>query len=1259
MLFDLSRIRNLLQAFIPALDLGPPANVHVLFTHPTFTEAPVAMLQFGPNPLSEEVLGTISELITNHNKQERPEDEGEDDAEIQQESAPYVPEEEEIAIEMREEEIIKEIEDAAEEEDVDTSDELEMEIFKELQQAQGSVSTPPRRQAELSPTPSVSRVADLETPRKIVSPSKLSVIQSPGTSRWKPVKPIDLSTDSDEIESEYDDDDDTMNTTPSLNLGCNYLPLDDPMDPGFLVNVSTTHSPRSPAASNNSPLDDPMNGGLPVDTPTPADPRPLPALNNNEELVTTPILAKFGILYNKKYRILICDACREGHGLGGISRHLRCQWGTRSVFKDGKWTLFKVDFRHPGEARIPKTAAFMDLIADSLLAAGHISDKKDIRNEKLAQDWYQASGILPDSPDHRPPAMGLRIFEDCFGCAEADCSAVYRTFNSIQTHVSKKHAATFKTRTGVSAQTVSEQNGRVRLFEVFPTPEDQPMEMDDEHDVAPADTESLQFHRWIADMVEGHKIDVMGDLDTTPKGDKKTILPYLLQSRIHDFVQDHRSTRTNLDPPKGNRDGPYKTLRKFVTKSFEEELSLLTQKDPIHAELLLRMTNAGRMVAHTTVKPFKELTEAKSITSYTLMETKLVWALLRARGMEESPFVFTQGQDEGLCKLDGLLKTSPSSMEARTALEDVLKSVYFPDHTSTHGENKFYSPVVAFAALQVWDPKEGGYISTFLIPPILAKLQYCMRLRSIRKLHDMRLNCSAEEYLNKASAFCQTYLGEMNFNPFATIRSWLHHFSVAAKNMPRPQTAEWKGDDTIVINSKEVYLPTWMAYVRSQLEDANRFVERNLLMGLIGLDEIEERFKVSALEGTKAMGEGLLFDSRHPTFDNEQSTFLMGRLYTGKHLGVTVEKKIGGGKKFAFQKEAGLRWVMDAHRAWRKVHPLGFILQGLGGRMTEECAYSPVNNEAGDANVVVKPLLETGGFNARYNKCLATTGQFKHIIRLLPYGVFRLLYVLVRMVRPIELAILYEHVIPAHRQQAAADAYSGSIFASMGVAWTPEFASTNLFEFVEGANFGFGMRVREYRHFGIALQRRKLPYYQSTDSDQKRLAAAADAMSAHTTAVSDMHYAVLEQTPGSKSQEELFLTVSQDWHKLYEVPTSMSETPARPKCSPTPVVPAADRENLHASRLPPGARNRAPKISETKARRSKRQRTSKRNRHPEEAEDDSDSEYRVPEPEQQPRRSQRSQSRKRQRSSEPEKRSKRVPSRQQQRDEEEYFPEHW
>lgn len=134
------------------------------------------------------------------------------------------------------------------------------------------------------------------------------------------------------------------------------------------------------------------------------------------------------------------------------------------------------------------------------------------------------------------------------------------------------------------------------------------------------------------------------------------------------------------------------------------------------------------------------MTEPKSIAAYGLMEVKLIWAMVKSYDLKTNSknqiFCFNDSQKDALADLVAELNQFPehrdddAEVQISDAVSNLLGEVYFPEGDSTTGS--FDNPALTFAALQCL-ADTGAYSSIFLIPPILAKLQYSFRLQASKK----------------------------------------------------------------------------------------------------------------------------------------------------------------------------------------------------------------------------------------------------------------------------------------------------------------------------------------------------------------------------------------------------------------------------------------------------------------------------------------------------------------------------------------------
>ena len=476
-----------------------------------------------------------------------------------------------------------------------------------------------------------------------------------------------------------------------------------------------------------------------------------------KDLVTTPTLSKFGLVFNKSLRLIICSTCCEGLPLCSVRSHLRAESASRATYQHGAWHLANVEFRHPGQACIPPPKLFKERLISSLIEANIITDADEILDSDKGTGWIirAMASLSPSETEEELDAIaGLRKYDHSLGCNFPECDYTCRTLNTIQSHWSKtashKGYAKLQGRSRyrhVTTQTLCEFPGYEKFFRVR-EPDKKKKSVQPSSGSPEVNFKSEgEFLKMMANMMHEQKNDVMEELNLSPIADQKTILPFIRDSRIEGFTKKHERTVPQLRPPPIQAiDTKYRTLRQLALRLALDKLALFRlPEEPINPTVLAHITNAGRC-SDVFRRPFTELTLPASISAYVLLEVKFVWALLQARRKPKtSPFRLTQQQNKDLDTLENLLEEGAFSSSAQKVFNSLLYSIYFPDEASEHVLDIFYSPIIAFAALQFRE-SNGNYINPFHIPPILAKIQYMMRLSSLPHLHSLRKDRSAKEY---------------------------------------------------------------------------------------------------------------------------------------------------------------------------------------------------------------------------------------------------------------------------------------------------------------------------------------------------------------------------------------------------------------------------------------------------------------------------------------------------------------------------------
>lgn len=396
-------------------------------------------------------------------------------------------------------------------------------------------------------------------------------------------------------------------------------------------------------------------------------------------------------------------------------------------------------------------------------------------------------------------------------------------------------------------------------------------------------------------------------------------------------------------------------------------------------------------------------------------------------------------------------------------------------------------------------------------------------------------------------AFCQKYLQDYGGVPFSTIRYWLHEFSVIVKNTPRPALVWWS-EDTILLFGHSVPFSSYKLQLRKKLLQLEQFILGTVLFGMYSMDELEATFEISSLQDNgdeKSIGYGIIADTSTPGMDNPQSMVFFEAMFKHQHLGLRSDQD----GHILFDKELALQWITNIDDAMRQFFPISHNTT-ISGRGTEAESLRPTNSDIGRRNVIFDPEAGTGAYDADYHKGQERTGIHKHILRHIPYEVFRILFILIRIIRPIEFFFICKAFVPFDARARVRDAYANHIFASLGVAWKSTTMTSSLEAFFKDVA-GFPMGLRQNRHFSVALQRRYLDYGATKSGsaptpEQLALERTLNRLRGHEKEVGDANYA-REGKYGSSSVDERQLSrfLSGLWHKVLGFPTSYSEVMAR------------------------------------------------------------------------------------------------------------------
>jgi hypothetical protein len=369
------------------------------------------------------------------------------------------------------------------------------------------------------------------------------------------------------------------------------------------------------------------------------------------------------------------------------------------------------------------------------------------------------------------------------------------------------------------------------------------------------------------------------------------------------------------------------------------------------------------------------------------------------------------------------------------------------------------------------------------------------------------------------------FLADFGDAPFNIIRFWMHGLSVLARNKPRPNLVWWRGD-VILMLGHEVSFTQYREKTYEKVLQLESLILNEIFFGFYTMEEAEELFDLKTLEESGdevSLGHGVIADTTNSLMRTAQSDKFFQRLFKEKKLEIRSNARGG----IAVDPVQGLLWIAAIHKAFGMLVAACHVLV-IAGRGTEWETISPTNNEDGRKGVVYDPGANTGAFDAEYHKGLNVQGVNKHLRRYMPYEIFRLLYLLLRVVRSIELMVLFATIIPDTDKPATLEAYNKHIFASFGKAWVSPDISRALQDWFKDI-ISIPLGIHDYRHMAIAIQRK---YMNVKEKQPSRMEITLNKLRGHKKVVGDSHYAREVYLGTCSEDRDLALEVAREYHRV-------------------------------------------------------------------------------------------------------------------------------
>lgn len=312
-----------------------------------------------------------------------------------------------------------------------------------------------------------------------------------------------------------------------------------------------------------------------------------------------------------------------------------------------------------------------------------------------------------------------------------------------------------------------------------------------------------------------------------------------------------------------------------------------------------------------------------------------------------------------------------------------------------------------------------------------------------------------------------------------------------------------------MIQNYQLTKDRFVQFLQDELRSLEQFVSENILLG-ISLDAIGVSCDLNESMDNgdrETPGYGAFYALDEVALDNEDSDKFERAL---KQLGDRSFVQLKDGRVHYDAVKSAL-WLANVDGAKERSYALMHATAGLAGRGTEEALIQHTNEEFGAArNVEVSK--GTIQLNMAYHKGAIETGLFKLILRIMPYRLARIFFILLRVVRPVELGAFLRLFIKGankEKRREVTHLYRTRVFVSWGKAWDGDRLSGILKKWFKDG-LGVPMGLRMYRHMVTAFARRYIKY--SVVDGTEDLQAAADAQAGRSQKTSYTHYSIEKRT---------------------------------------------------------------------------------------------------------------------------------------------------
>ncbi|KZT18427.1 hypothetical protein NEOLEDRAFT_1152627 [Neolentinus lepideus HHB14362 ss-1] len=338
----------------------------------------------------------------------------------------------------------------------------------------------------------------------------------------------------------------------------------------------------------------------------------------------------------------------------------------------------------------------------------------------------------------------------------------------------------------------------------------------------------------------------------------RMVSPWLLTTRWHEHVQGYNISELChlISTP---RKDEYPDLPHLVLAYMERATNLINHTDELVLQVLNTPDPAKTGINNT---PFHKMQQNSTLRQYISPVIRLLAFLLRPKDKYQVPIPIALGQ--ALQTLATWLSNPAEDKDGLVALDAVLGHIWMIKWLPSE-RNHIPCPTVRLLALSTLRP-DGGHADARDVTPIIARLEYCMRLFFLT-----RIKTVAEElYHGDDDLGCKAlscWFTEKVQSPFNTLRSLQHRAAAIALKTTSQPRVYWTDriDYTSMLYRGTKITQEDLQSIFSRTEDAAiQTWQQDVLCGL-PIPSLDWKDVVDDLVNTD-VGYSFLSDQRNPVF---------------------------------------------------------------------------------------------------------------------------------------------------------------------------------------------------------------------------------------------------------------------------------------------------------------------------------------------------------------------------------------------------------